>query len=103
MWQSFVGFNDGAFKEEIVPVSVIVNGKQVVVDKDQHPRPNTTMEALSKLPALFREGGVGTVGNSTVSLVESRIIGLRLIHIENTCMIIYTDYYVGVFHRPIRK
>ncbi|XP_022813914.1 3-ketoacyl-CoA thiolase, mitochondrial-like isoform X1 [Spodoptera litura] len=59
------GFDDGAFEAEIVPVTVVINGKQVVVDKDQHPRPNTTMEALSKLPALFREGGVGTVGNST--------------------------------------
>ncbi|PZC74105.1 hypothetical protein B5X24_HaOG208356 [Helicoverpa armigera] len=59
------GFGKGAFKAEIVPVTVSLEGKHMVVDKDDHPRVNTTMESLSKLPVLFRKGGVGTVGNST--------------------------------------
>lgn len=62
------GFEKGAFEEEMAPMSVTVDGKPVVVDKDDHPRANTTLESLSKLPVLFRKGGVGTVGNSTVSL-----------------------------------
>ena len=35
------------------------------MDKDEHPRGDTTMETLSKLPAAFREGGSVTAGNSS--------------------------------------
>lgn len=56
----------GYFAEEIVPVSV-PGGKAgpVTVDKDEHPRPETTLEGLSKLRPAFRNPGTVTAGNSS--------------------------------------
>lgn len=56
----------GYFAEEIVPVQV-PGGKAgpVTVSKDEHPRPETTLEGLSKLKAAFRAGGTVTAGNSS--------------------------------------
>src|SRR5215468_1346880 len=56
----------GYFAEEIVPVEV-PGGKAgpVVVDKDEHPRPETTMEQLAKLRPAFRTPGTVTAGNAS--------------------------------------
>ena len=57
----------GAFEREVVPVSVPQKGKgaePVLVARDESPR-DTTMEALAKLPAVFRKGGTVTAGNSS--------------------------------------
>lgn len=53
------------FSSEIVPVPVKTKRGETVVDRDEHPRPDTTMEALAKLPPVFREGGVVTAGNAS--------------------------------------
>jgi acetyl-CoA C-acetyltransferase len=54
------------FKEQIVPITVPVKkGDPIIFDTDEHPRPQTTMEALSKLPPAFLEGGTVTAGNSS--------------------------------------
>jgi len=56
----------GRFDEESIPVSVPQRrGDPVIVDRDEHPRANTTMEALAKLPTPFREGGTVTAGNAS--------------------------------------
>jgi 3-oxoadipyl-CoA thiolase len=56
----------GRLAEEIVPVTVdLGRGQSIVVDADEHPRPDTTLEALSKLRPAFREGGTVTAGNSS--------------------------------------
>lgn len=59
----------GLFKEEIVPVEVQVKKKRVktteILDTDEHPRPETKIENLTKLKAAFREGGSVTAGNSS--------------------------------------
>jgi 3-oxoadipyl-CoA thiolase len=55
----------GLFKEEIVPVPVLdKEGKENLVDKDEGPRPDISLERLSKLKPAFREGGTVTAGNS---------------------------------------
>jgi acetyl-CoA C-acetyltransferase len=58
---------EGRFKDEIVPV--VIPGKRgkpdIIVDTDEHPRPDTTLEGLSKLPPAFRENGTVTAGNSS--------------------------------------
>jgi 3-oxoadipyl-CoA thiolase len=55
------------FPEEIVPVPVPQRrGDPVMVDRDEHPRPDTTAEALAALrPAFRREGGTVTAGNAS--------------------------------------
>jgi len=56
----------GVFKEEILPVTIeLGKGKTTVVDTDEHPRADTTLEALAKLKPAFREGGTVTAGNSS--------------------------------------
>ncbi|MEH6388590.1 3-oxoadipyl-CoA thiolase [Pseudomonas profundi] len=57
---------DGFFDEEIHPIEVSQGRKKPskLVDKDEHPRPSSDMEALSKLRPLF-EGGVVTAGNAS--------------------------------------
>jgi acetyl-CoA acyltransferase len=57
----------GRFAEEITPVSIPQRkGDPKIVDRDEHPRPDTTLEALAKLPTPFRkEGGTVTAGNAS--------------------------------------
>ncbi|MBP1884202.1 3-oxoadipyl-CoA thiolase [Sinorhizobium mexicanum] len=56
---------NGRLAREIVPVTIPQRkGEPVVVDRDEHPRA-TTMEALAKLKAPFREGGTVTAGNAS--------------------------------------
>ncbi|MGS2722790.1 3-oxoadipyl-CoA thiolase [Porticoccus sp. GXU_MW_L64] len=57
---------NGIFKDEIVPVT-IPRRKQddLIFDSDEHPRANTTAEALAKLPTPFRDGGTVTAGNAS--------------------------------------
>jgi acetyl-CoA acyltransferase len=55
-----------AFDSEIVPLSIPQKkGEPLRVAKDESPRPDVTMEALAKLPAVFRKGGTVTAGNSS--------------------------------------
>jgi acetyl-CoA acyltransferase len=65
---------DGRFDAEIVPIEIEEvtmgrNGerfsKTVVFDKDEHIRPETTLEALAKLRPVFKNGGTVTAGNSS--------------------------------------
>ena len=55
----------GRFDMEIIPVPVKTKKETIFVEKDGHPRPNTTIEALSKLRPCFKEGGSVTAGNSS--------------------------------------
>jgi 3-oxoadipyl-CoA thiolase len=79
----------GAFDAQLVPVTVPQgSGDPVIVDRDEHPRPDTSAEALAKLRPAFRPGGSVTAGNSSgindgasaLVLVEAdqlRALGLR--------------------------
>jgi len=56
----------GLFDEQLVPVPVPQKkGEPIVVTRDEHPRADTSLEALGKLRAAFREGGSVTAGNSS--------------------------------------
>jgi acetyl-CoA acyltransferase len=65
---------DGKYDDELVPVKTAVsepgpNGKPVVretvLDRDEGPRPDTTLEALAKLKPAFKANGTVTAGNSS--------------------------------------
>ena len=54
------------FKEQIVPIMVAKGrGEKRVFETDEHPRANTTIEGLAKLPPAFLKGGTVTAGNSS--------------------------------------
>ncbi|MEM7565684.1 MAG: 3-oxoadipyl-CoA thiolase [Pseudomonadota bacterium] len=56
----------GRLAEEIAPVTIPQRkGEPVIVERDEHPRPSTTAEALAKLPTPFRKGGTVTAGNAS--------------------------------------
>jgi acetyl-CoA acyltransferase len=56
----------GRLAREIAPVAVPQKrGETILVDRDEHPRAGTTVEALGKLPASFRAGGTITAGNAS--------------------------------------
>jgi acetyl-CoA acyltransferase len=56
----------GRLAREIVPVSIAQRrGEPVVVERDEHPRPETTVEQLARLPTPFRQGGTITAGNAS--------------------------------------
>ncbi len=57
----------GRFDDQIVPVEVVGRkGETIVVDRDEHPRADSTAEALARLkPAFKRDGGSVTAGNSS--------------------------------------
>ncbi len=50
---------------EIVPVETTLRDEAITVTDDEHPRPDTTLEALAALKPVFREGGSVTAGNSS--------------------------------------
>lgn len=56
----------GKFKDEIAPVTIPQRkGDPIVVDTDEHPRPDTSADKLAKLNAAFRKGGTVTAGNAS--------------------------------------
>jgi 3-oxoadipyl-CoA thiolase len=79
----------GRFADEIVAVSVPGRrGAVTVVETDEHPRPDTTLETLAELPPVFRRDGTVTAGNSSglndgaaalvvTSAAAARSMGLR--------------------------
>ncbi len=55
----------GRFKDEIVPVIIKTRKGDQIVDKDEYPRPGTTIEVLSKLRPAFTKDGTVTAGNAS--------------------------------------
>lgn len=55
----------GIYKDEIAPITLTTRKGPVVVDRDEHPRPETTPEGLAKLKPAFDKEGVVTAGNAS--------------------------------------
>ena len=79
----------GRLADQLVPVSIPQRkGEPIVVSADEHPRPDTTLEAFARLKPAFRDGGTVTAGNSSgindgaaaallVEAERARALGLR--------------------------
>jgi acetyl-CoA acyltransferase len=71
--RALAAVGNGVFAQEIIPLRVrvtradagAVRTEEVTVDRDEGPRADSTLEALSRLPAVFRAGGSVTAGNSS--------------------------------------
>jgi len=64
--RAITAIDSGKFAEEIVPVTILQRkGEPKIVDTDERPRRDTTMESLARLRPVFREGGTVTAGNSS--------------------------------------
>ena len=57
---------EGRFKSQIVPITIKTRKGDIVFDTDEHCKPDTTMETLAKMKAVFKkEGGSVTAGNAS--------------------------------------
>ena len=63
--KALAAINSGAFKDEILKVEILQKkGAPIVVEHDESPRADTSMETLGKLKPAFKEGGTVTAGNA---------------------------------------
>ena len=60
-----LAFEADRFKDEIVPVEISTRGGNVVVDRVEHPKPNTTLEDLKGLRPAFAKDGTVTAGSAS--------------------------------------
>jgi acetyl-CoA acetyltransferase family protein len=58
-------WREGRFVDEVVPVEVKTRRGVAVVDRDDHMRPDTTLEVLAQLPPAFKKDGTVTAGNAS--------------------------------------
>ncbi len=63
--KAYAAVEAGAFKKEIVPVVVKGRKADTIVDTDEGPRADTSMESLAKLKPAFKKGGMVTAGNAS--------------------------------------
>lgn len=55
----------GMYKNEILPIKIKTKKEEIIFDKDEGIREDTSMEALAKLKPMFKEDGIVTAGNSS--------------------------------------
>ncbi|MEA2414912.1 MAG: acetyl-CoA C-acetyltransferase [Thermoanaerobaculia bacterium] len=60
-----VAYEEGRFRDEIVPVTVPGRKGDVIIDNDEHPRFDADLGSLAKLPPVFRKNGTVHAGNSS--------------------------------------
>ncbi|HUG33000.1 MAG TPA: thiolase family protein [Acidimicrobiia bacterium] len=66
--KALVAVEAGRFADEISPIEAPTDPRRrstVVIEHDEGPRPDTSREALGKLPPVFKDGGTVTAGNSS--------------------------------------
>jgi len=106
----------GRFDAQIVPIPVPQRkGEPILVTRDEHPRADTSAEALARLRPAFREGGSVTAGNasgindgaSAVSLVEAdraRELGLRpMARVVSTAVVGVDPAVMGIAPIPATR
>jgi acetyl-CoA C-acetyltransferase len=60
-----VAVNEGRFDSQIVPITIKTRKGDVIIDKDEHVRPDTTAEKLSSMRPAFKKDGTVTAGNAS--------------------------------------
>lgn len=53
------------FDDEMAPIKVKVKREEVIMSEDEHPKPNTTIATLAKLPTVFKKNGTVTAGTAS--------------------------------------
>lgn len=107
---------EGRFKDEITPISIPQKkGEAKIVDTDEHPRPDVTLEKLAKLPPVFKKDGTVTAGNSSglndaaavtvlMSKEKAKEVGLKpLAKILGYAIVGVDPSYMGIGPVPATK
>jgi acetyl-CoA acyltransferase len=74
----------GHYDQQVVPVETQLDGESVVVEEDEHPRPETDVETLAELPLAFREEGDGVIHPGNASGIVDGASGV-LVASEAAC------------------
>jgi acetyl-CoA C-acetyltransferase len=85
----------GVFAEEIVPVTVTTRKGDTVVDRDEHPRADTSLESLAALPAIMRRqdpDSTVTAGNSSGQNDAASV-----------CLVTFSEYAAELGLRPLAR
>jgi acetyl-CoA C-acetyltransferase len=89
--------DEGKFRDEIVPVEVKTKKATNLVDTDEHPMRDASLQGMGRLPAIFKEKGVVTAANASgindgasaailMSSVKAKELGLQpLMKLINIC------------------
>ena len=106
----------GLWKSEIVPIEIPQRkGDPILVDTDEHPRPEATQEKLARLRPVFRKGGTVTAGNSSgindgaaalliMSEARAEELGLKAVARFVSCASVGVDPdYMGIGPIPATK
>ncbi len=100
--------NKGGFADEIVPVEVKEKKQTTLFEEDEHPRPQTTLNALERLKPVFKQSGTVTAGNACgrndgsaamviMSLAKAKSLGLTpLAKIVNWSSCGVSPEYMGI-------
>jgi 3-oxoadipyl-CoA thiolase len=86
--------DEDRFRDELVPVEIATkDGPPIVVARDEHPRPETTLETLRGMrPAFLREGGTVTAGSSS---------GIN--DGASAALVMSSDAAKGMNHKPLAR
>lgn len=63
--RAVAAIDEGKFKDEIIPITISSRKGDVVIETDEYPKRNTTIEVLERLNATFKENGTVTAGNAS--------------------------------------
>ncbi|WP_413576763.1 acetyl-CoA C-acetyltransferase [Bdellovibrio sp. HCB290] len=70
-------FDKGYFAEEIAPVTIETRKGTVVVDKDEHPKPDSTLEKLATMKPVFKKDGIVTAAGAS-GIVDGAVCSLLM-------------------------
>ena len=97
-------YSSGLIGPEIVPVTIPATRKrpEIIIDKDEHPRPNITLEKIAAMPAIY-DGGVTTAANSSGR--NDGAAFLLVMTAEKAKELGYTPYakWIGCAHAGIQE
>lgn len=91
-----VAANDaGYFNAEMAPIEVKTKKGKESMQKDEHPKPQTTMEQLTKLPCVFKKDGTVTAGNASVSTSDTWVGHVSLLWFSKFIATVFISHRVG--------
>ena len=82
----------GRFDDEVVPVPVRVKRETVEFARDEHIRPDASLESMAKLPTVFRRDGAGTVTAGNASGMND----------AGAAVVLMSEERAGELHAPVR-
>ena len=82
----------GYFSAEMAPIEVKTKKGKESMQKDEHPKPQTTLEQLAKLPSVFKKDGTVTAGNASVSISKPWVVKVSPLRFSKFIVTVFMSY-----------